>query len=181
MSSLGLADVEPDRARFESLVGDADSNGCRLFVGYIRPNGYGQMKVMGKNVKAHRLAWILAYDRIPAGLFVCHRCDVRACVEPEHLFLGTYLDNIRDMVAKGRNSPPPRLLGLRNPRGKLSDHDVADIRNRCAAGEGSRAIARRFGIWGTTVRMIASGKSHNHGGASLDAAAVDALRKCGAP
>ena len=64
--------------------------------------GYGSISVHDKTVKCHRFAWKLTHGEIPAGLFVCHRCDNPRCVRPDHLFVGTAKDNIHDAVRKGR-------------------------------------------------------------------------------
>ena len=74
---------------------------CWLWTGYIGKNGYGRFKA-NKDIGAHRFAYQLLKGPIPAGLFVLHRCDVRHCVNPEHLFLGTQRDNILDAQSKGR-------------------------------------------------------------------------------
>lgn len=75
---------------------------CWIWTGIITIWGYGRIKSGGKMHAAHRVAWVLAYGDIPDGLFVCHKCDNPACVRPEHLFVGTVLDNTRDREAKGR-------------------------------------------------------------------------------
>jgi len=76
---------------------------CWLWVGSIRPDGYGQFAVRTSTpIPAHQQAWALAHGRPPRGLWVLHRCDVRHCVRPTHLFLGTPKDNAQDMARKGR-------------------------------------------------------------------------------
>lgn len=83
------------------------SDGCWLWTGPIMNSGYGRGP--GRNSKytiAHRLSWELRHGEIPSGLLVLHRCDNRLCVNPEHLFLGTYKDNTADMWAKGRAKGP---------------------------------------------------------------------------
>lgn len=86
--------------RFWQRVTKRD-DGCWIYRYINKRNGYGVAKFDGVS-SAHRVAWRLANGPIPAGMFVCHRCDVRPCVNPAHLFLGTHTDNVRDMHAKGR-------------------------------------------------------------------------------
>ena len=82
------------------------SNGCIEWSGTCGSAGYGQTSIHGKKVSAHRLAWELANGPVPQGMFVCHVCDNRKCVNVEHLFLGTQSDNIKDAWAKGRGRAP---------------------------------------------------------------------------
>lgn len=79
---------------------------CWEWIAGGRGMGYGAVKFKGKVVDAHRVSWILNIGEIKNGLFVCHRCDNRKCVNPKHLFLGTHSDNMIDAVQKGRLTPP---------------------------------------------------------------------------
>lgn len=85
---------------FWSLVRKGD--GCWEWIGEKHPDGYGQMTRERKTLKMHRVSWELANGEIPSGMFVLHSCDTPWCVRPDHLFLGTQADNIRDAMHKGR-------------------------------------------------------------------------------
>src|SRR5687768_11109897 len=78
------------------------TKGCWLWTARRNKLGHGMFAPDGRMVLAHRFAWLSAHGAIPAGMLVCHHCDVPACVNPTHLFLGSHLDNMRDMYAKGR-------------------------------------------------------------------------------
>ena len=83
---------------------------CWHWCGVRISGGYGRMTYKGRSQVAHRLAWIAWNGPIPEGMYVLHRCDNRACVNPDHLWLGTYSDNLKDCWAKGRHP------GRRNKR-----------------------------------------------------------------
>lgn len=85
------------------------TDGCWLWQGRVGTHGYGMLSHNGKLTTAHRVSYVLKYGDIPSGMIVCHHCDVRRCVNPEHLFLGTHLDNMRDCVAKGRHVAAPNV------------------------------------------------------------------------
>ena len=85
-------------------------SGCLLWTGTtLQPRwgtgfSYGKVRLGGKLMSAHRVAWELTHGQVLDGLMVLHKCDVRNCVNPDHLFLGTHADNMRDMSAKGRGN-----------------------------------------------------------------------------
>ncbi len=112
-----------------------------------------------KRYDAHRFSWALHFGPIPAGAHVLHHCDTRLCVRPEHLFLGTHSDNMRDMVSKGRaihQTNPERLVrGERLWKAKLTDERVRQIRQRHQNGERVSALAVEYGVhWSTLYKML---------------------------
>lgn len=120
-----------------------DPSGCWLWSGAVqRDTGYGRFGMNSARVEyAHRAAWLLFRGPIPEGLCVCHRCDVRICVNPEHLFLGTAKDNMRDASTKGRIRIPRESFASdeRHQVARLSNAQVREIRS---SRESSAALAR---------------------------------------
>jgi hypothetical protein len=159
-------------SRFWSQVCKTD--GCWLWQGDISTRGYGRFSMgMGK-ILAHRFAYELTYGLILPGLFCCHHCDVRLCVRPDHLFLGTQKDNLVDMSRKGRSGAhthPERLArgdrsgtrlhpekvrrGEQSPTAKLTEVNVRAIRILRSMERWSYPrLATHFGVSITLVRKV---------------------------
>jgi hypothetical protein len=122
--------------------------------GYDRNSEYGVLTWAGKSLRAHRVAWALHWNsgEMPhRDSFVCHRCDNPACCNPDHLFLGTAADNVRDMVSKGRNRH-----GEMHDMAKLTDAEVRAIRVLGPSMDHAE-IARRFNITERYVKAICLG------------------------
>jgi len=153
--------VYPLQERLNRLSVKNDNN-CIEWVGTLR-NGYGRLmigsrKTGRKSVSAHRLAYELNLGAIPEGMYVCHECDNRKCINPEHLFLGTHQDNIDDREKKGRNKP---RRGVDNVNAKLNPTIVTSAKRLRAKGLTFQAIADRFNVHKTTIMSAIKGETWN--------------------
>lgn len=128
--------------------------------------GYGKFAIGGKSQKAHRISFMVTYGPIPDGMLVCHSCDNRKCVNPDHLFKGTPLDNTKDMIAKGLQKFGVSLTarrGERNGNAKLTSDDIQAIRGQYATGDTThKKIASRYGVNRQTVGRIIRGEYWAH-------------------
>jgi hypothetical protein len=140
--------------RFNSKWTPEPFSGCWLWTGALDRWGYGAMKVDFTVGRAHRVAWNLLRGDIPEGLFVLHKCDTPSCVNPDHLFLGTTRDNVRDKVLKHRQSK-----GNDFPFAKLTDQDVLYI---LSSDESCIQLAERFSVNRETIRLIKIRKNWKH-------------------
>jgi len=155
--------AKPLVERFWKLVRKTDA--CWLWAGNIGRDGYGRIRASKTELLlAHRLSWMIHFVAIPEGMFVCHKCDNPKCVNPEHLFLGTPLDNMRDMIAKGRERHV-NLYGSEHGMAKLNEEKVMDIRRtylKYSRDYGAPALAKKYGVTKTTIKNVANNKIWRH-------------------
>ena len=116
---------------------------CWVWVGGTFSSGYGSFWLSGRSSHAHRVAWELTYGKIPDGLFVLHCCDRPLCVRPEHLFIGTHADNVRDRDEKGRQARGDRSGARLHPETRSRGRRHSIIMRRVAA-RGDRNAARLY-------------------------------------
>ena len=141
----------PLRDRIEAMSIPEPNSGCRIWTGAVSSKGYGSIRINGKSLGAHRVAYELEKGPIPAGMMVCHHCDLPPCIEATHLYAGTNDDNMADMDKRNRRASQS---GSNNGNAKVAEEQVNLIR---AASGSSEAVGKRFGIKGPTVRQIRSG------------------------
>lgn len=133
---------------------------CWYWTAYKNKSGYGMFGCYPYGMKlSHRVSWELHRGEIPKGLRVCHHCDNPSCVNPEHLFLGTDLDNVRDMDTKGRRSRTNARYGERNHRSKLTEKDILMIRNSKST---DRELAIELNVCYSTIGYIRRGITWKH-------------------
>lgn len=137
--------------------------GCHEWKGAIQLNGYGVLVFAGRDHRAHRFFYELAKGKIPAGLYICHKCHNKRCVNPEHLYAGTQAENMRDMVQAGRQAIGEKIAkhkrGAANAAAKRTVDQVRHIRLSWSGGESQSAIARRLGISLTSIHRIVRNQS----------------------
>lgn len=132
-------------------------SGCWLWTGRTNPRGYGQIAVPNSRY-AHRVAYEAYKGSFDKNLFVCHKCDTPSCINPDHLFLGTHSDNMKDAIRKGRRSHirPPRLYGEQHALTKVTEAQALEIK---FSTESTRKTAKRYGLCQATVSSIRTGRT----------------------
>lgn len=150
----GAVSAEEKLLYFHDRYIPVTESGCWLWIGTYSSKGYGWATFSRKMIKAHRLAFELFVGPIPDGKLVLHRCDVRCCVNPNHLFIGTAQDNSDDAVRKGRIRS-----GADAHLSKLSYESVVSVCQLHAEGVRPVDIAERFGVHPSCIYHIISGRS----------------------
>jgi hypothetical protein len=140
------------RIAVKLAVNTRKTEGCWFWTGYTQPNGYGWLNVAGLKIAAHRAALLVTGVIPPVGMDVCHHCDVRNCVRPDHLYVGSRRQNMADCTTRRRHNKP---VGAAHWSAKLSDDAVREIRRRHSLGERQESIATSFDINAATVSRVA--------------------------
>lgn len=143
------------RKRFFERI-EKQTNGCWIWTGAISDTGYGKACIgHQRTMNAHKLMYLLVKGPVEEGFYVCHTCDNRACVNPEHLFKGSPHDNIHDMITKGRAKFPNPRYGQLNPSSKLTWKEVRKIRKEYQPGVVTmKELGKKYGVTGTQIRHI---------------------------
>lgn len=154
----------PLEQRFWAKVKKTEA--CWLWTAFASPDGYGVVRVEGKNVRAHRMSWVMANGSIPDDLCVCHHCDTPLCVRPEHLFLGTNKENTHDAMSKGRFWQHKALThswpGENNPRAKMTYAQAEWVRRVVASGISQGDAGWLLSVGQAHISKIVRGEIWSH-------------------
>ena len=157
MESVRTFDIDKILSRFNRKITIAP-NGCHEWIGSLQSNGYGRFNPFGKSMYAHRFAALMKFGIVTTKIDVCHKCDNRKCVNPDHLFLGTRKENMQDAVAKGRQARGEKLSIMRRGENckssKLTWESVRKIRDMKAAGVKTSELADQFKVSMDNIRKI---------------------------
>lgn len=144
---------------FKKYEIEKQRNGCWYWTRSLDGSGYGNLSVNNKMWRAHRYFFYVAYGKHPGNNVVMHKCDTPICVNPEHLSLGTQLDNIADRHRKGRNGA---CRGDDAPWSKLSSNQIPIIKRMFEEGIPRIQIMEKFNISKTQMYRIVKGESWRH-------------------
>lgn len=150
--------------RFWKKVKKGSPSECWIWTASLNFYGYGQIsRKRSVPIRANIASWILNRGPVPKGMCVCHHCDNPACVNPDHLFIGTHQDNVDDKMRKGRYFKGPPLNGEINPASKLVDEDVFKIRKMYALGNTTqRKIAKIFNVSQSAIWRVVTRENWTH-------------------
>lgn len=151
--------INPTWEKIAARVERITESGCWVFMGALTSKGYGNVLGSdGANVTTHRASYEHHFGPVPNGLLVCHECDVKCCVNPDHLYAGTRADNAQDALMRGQMP-----TGTRNGASRHSDEVVRSILVAMKDGKSRSTIATEFGVSYWTVRDICLGRRRAHG------------------
>lgn len=145
--------------RFISKMSKSNKKGCIIFKAAINKGGYCVFSIGQKDILAHRMSYELFIGTIPKRLLVLHKCDIRNCVAPKHLYLGTDQDNVNDMIKRKRNF---RSMGENNFNAKLTKTDIKEIRKLYKVGFVTRELAEIFDVSKNSISNILNQVTWKH-------------------
>lgn len=153
----GVKFTEREISNFLSRISKQE-NGCWHWTGYVMKNGYGIFRPAGNDrILAHRASFLIHHGILPEGRHVCHKCDNRKCVNPDHLFAGTRQQNMDDAVAKQRVHPGSKTGGS-----VLVESQVLEIRELRKQGFRNVELAAMFGVCSASISLICSRHTWKH-------------------
>lgn len=146
----------------------AKSDDCWAWTASLNRKGYGQFEFSvpsRRTIRAHRASWTIHFGEVPPGMWVLHKCDNPACVRPDHLFLGTNVDNVRDKINKGR-----QVKGIGHYCARFTEDQVRSIREEHIRGlspgkmrVGSmRYLAKKYGVGFSAIQSIINRRTWKH-------------------
>ena len=142
--------------RFFKYVQSMQAGECWLWIGSLTAAGYGQFYYKQYNTLAHRISYIMYFGHIPKGMLICHKCDVKRCINPYHLYAGTYSDNLQDKYDRNPDSHR-RIFNF----SKVSEKDSYTMKNLRAKGNTYEEIAKHFNVTRQTASRIINNKTTN--------------------
>lgn len=143
-------------ARIEKYTDKSGS--CWLWIRATNAKGYG---ICAEGL-VHRASYKMYNGPVPEGKYVLHKCDVRNCCNPDHLYVGTQKDNVRDMYERNRSNTKGQPPGEKHSLAKLKDVQAIELLAKSKAGESIKDLAQQYGIGSTQVRRIVSGLRWKH-------------------
>ena len=143
--------------RFAEHITYEPNSGCWLWTAALSSYGYAATLIAQRQLLVHRVMFEQVYGAVPAGHILCHRCNVRSCVNPDHVYIGTALTNAQDAVRARRHTH-----GEMSGRAKLTDSAVSKMRTLHASGVRISVIAERFGVSRPTAAKACKGSSWKH-------------------
>ncbi len=154
---MGYPSQPLTKERIEQNVVRVPESGCWIWDGAVSSSGYGKLRSKYTQHTAHKVSYEVFKGPIQPGKYVCHHCDVRACVNPEHLFLGSPKENQQDMAKKMRHA-----YGDKNGNSKLSEDQAKRILSMRNSGKTKTSVGDAFGVSRVAVAKIWSGALWPH-------------------
>lgn len=138
-------------SKVDKSPGFGPGGSCWRWTGAVDSWGYGRIAFEGKNVTAHRLSYGLFSGPVKESGLILHKCDVAQCTNPEHLYIGNHLDNVKDAYRRNRY---PSRAGISNGNSKLTESQVKEIRKLNPKNRDRILLAKRFGVCKATIAHI---------------------------